>query len=183
MVGARVWTSSQELLPRYIEQDRGHQASSQSGLGVGLQAFPSSKEFRRLGLRAHVRVPVFLSCSLLRGFPQSCLPHAARRVAAHRKATQGLGKWALCCWSSLPVQFTVPNTFTPCDSGPFSQAPMSLLDPRRFGELVLTHCSLSWAGQRAPIYPLYTAMPLAKLPRRSRTSCFIPGELWGSEET
>ena len=30
--------------------------------------------------------------------------------------------------------------------------------------------------QRAPIYLLYTTMPLAKLPRRPRTSCFVPGE-------
>ena len=45
--------------------------------------------------------------------------------------------------------------------------------------LVLSHCLLSWAGQLAHIYLLYTAMLLAKRPRRSRTSCFVPGEFWG----
>ena len=33
---------------------------------------------------------------------------------------------------------------------------MSLLNPRRFWELALSHCLLSWAGQRAPICLLYT---------------------------
>jgi len=52
--------SSQDLLPRYIEQDaeqgRGHQASSQSGLGVGCKLCSSSSELRGLGVCAHVRV-------------------------------------------------------------------------------------------------------------------------------
>jgi hypothetical protein len=65
---------------------------------------------------ASARKSIF-SRSLLQGFPQSCLPHAARRVAAHRSATQRLGKRALCHSSSLSIQFTVSNTFTSCDSG------------------------------------------------------------------
>jgi len=36
--------------------------------------------------------------------PQSFLPHAARRVAAHRRAIQGLGKRELCALS-LPLTF------------------------------------------------------------------------------
>ena len=43
-------------------------------------------------------------------------------------------------------------TFTSCDSRPCSRASMSLLDPRRFRELMLPYCLLSWARQLAPIY-------------------------------
>ena len=96
-----------------------------------------------------------LPLSLLRGFPLSCLPHAARRFAAHRSAIRGLDKRALFHSSSLPIQFTVSDTFTSCDSGPFSSASMSLLGPRRLREPVLLCFFLSWAGQRAPVYLLF----------------------------
>jgi len=48
---------SQELLPKYIEHDakRGHQASSQSGRGVGCKLYSSSMELRGLSVRAQVR--------------------------------------------------------------------------------------------------------------------------------
>ena len=91
--------SSQESLPKYIEQDTKQGPSSQFAErpGSGLKACPSSMELRGLGVRAQVRVWAFLSLSffLLRGFPRSCLPHAARRVAAHRGAVHGLGKRTL----------------------------------------------------------------------------------------
>jgi hypothetical protein len=64
-------------------------------------------------------ISISLSFSVAR-VPQSCLPHAARRGAAHRSATQGLGKRALCLSSSLSIQFTVSKTFTSCDSRPCS---------------------------------------------------------------
>ena len=38
---------------------------------------------------------------------------------------------------------------------PFSHATMSLLNPRRFRELVLSYRLLSWAKQRAPICLMY----------------------------
>jgi len=69
----------------------------------------------------------------------------ARRVAAHRSAIQGLGKRALCLSSSFSIQFTVPNTFKSCDSRPCSEAYMSLLVPRKSGELMPTHFLRSWA--------------------------------------
>ena len=50
---------SQELLPKYIEQEAKQGPSSQSAerTGSGLQACPNSKELRGLGVRAQVRVP------------------------------------------------------------------------------------------------------------------------------
>ena len=63
---------------------------------------------------AGARISISLSFSVAR-VPQSCLPHAA-----HRSATQGLGKRALCLSSSLSIQFTVSKTFTSCDSRPCS---------------------------------------------------------------
>ena len=88
---------------------------------------------------AGARIRVF-SRSLLRGIPQSCLPHAARRVPAHRSEMHGLGKRALCQSSSLKIQYAVSKTFTSCDKGLCPLVPMSLLDPRRLGELVLLYC-------------------------------------------
>jgi hypothetical protein len=102
---------------------------------------------------AGARIGIPLSFSVARAF---CLPHAARRVAAHRSAMQGLGKWALCHSSPPPIQFTLSNTFTLCDLGPCSQTSMSLLSPWRLEELGLLYCLLSRVGQRAPIYLLYT---------------------------
>ena len=77
---------SQELLPKYIEQGIMQGPSNQFAerAGSGLQACSSSKELLGLSVRAQVRVLAFPSRSLLRGFAQSCLPHAARRVAAHQ---------------------------------------------------------------------------------------------------
>ena len=46
-------------------------------------------------------------------------------------------------------------TYAPYDPGPYSQASMSLLDPRRFKELMLAFFLLSWMGQRVSIYLLY----------------------------
>ena len=86
---------------------RGHQAASYSGLGVRSRLCSRRKEPRELGIRAHVRVYVFLPRSLLRGFPQSCLPHAARRGAAHRSAIQGLSELALSPPSTSP--FSLPH--------------------------------------------------------------------------
>ena len=64
--------------PEYMEQapSTGHEASPQSGLGVGCKLYSSSKKdwayVRRRGTRA------LLFYSLLWGFPRSCLPHVAR---------------------------------------------------------------------------------------------------------
>ena len=60
-------------------------------------------------------------------------------------------------FTHLHSPFSSPflNTFTPCDSRLCSLASTLLLSPRRFGELMLPYCLLSWAGQRAPIYLLY----------------------------
>ena len=102
---------------------------------------------------AGARIRISLSRSLLLCFPQSWLPYVARRGASHRSAMQGPGKRALCHSSSIPIQFTVSNTFTSCDSRPCSKAPMSLLDPRRGRELVLPYCLLSWARQKALSVP------------------------------
>ena len=66
----------------------------------------AAKELRGLNVRAQVRVYGLFSRSLLRGLPQSYLPRAGRRVAAHRSAIQGLGRRALCHLSSLPIQFS-----------------------------------------------------------------------------
>ena len=82
-----------------------------------------------LGVRAQVRVYAFSSRSLLRGFPQSCLPHEVRRGAAHRYAMQGLGKRALCL------------------------ASMSPLNSRRLVEFMLP-CCLRPAHPRSPMPPL-----------------------------
>ena len=46
------------------------------------------------------------------------------------------------------------STYPACGSRPCSQAPMSFLVPRRYGELMLALCLLGWAGERAPIYLL-----------------------------
>ena len=115
---------------RYIEQDAKQGPPSQfvERAGGGLQACPSSKELRGLSARAQVRViSIYIfPRSLLRGFPQSWFPRAARRGAAHRSATQGPGNRALCHSSSLSINLTVlSNTFTSCDLRPFSWAPIS----------------------------------------------------------
>ena len=52
---------------------------------------------------AGARKTIPLSHSMLRGFPQSCLPQAMRRVAAHRSAISGPGKRVLCQPSPLPI--------------------------------------------------------------------------------
>ena len=91
-----------------------------------------------------------------------------RRVATHDchrgsiaffcgDLTVGLTKRALCLPSPLSFQFTVSKTFRSCDSRPFSQAPMSLLDHRGFRGPILAHCLLRWAEQCSPIYLMYTA--------------------------
>ena len=47
---------------------------------------------------------------------------------------------------------------------------------RRAGATVLY---AKMGGATGPYLPLVNDMPLAKLPRRPRTSCFVPGEFWG----
>ena len=72
---------------------RGHEASPQSGLGVGCKRCSSSKKLRGLSVRAQARrISISLSFSVAFFFPRSCLPRAARRGAARGSAIQGLGK-------------------------------------------------------------------------------------------
>ena len=66
--------------PGYMEQapSRSHEASLQSGLGVGCKLYSSSKNLYGLSLRAQARgISISLSFSVL-GFPRSCLPRVAR---------------------------------------------------------------------------------------------------------
>ena len=133
--------ASQELLPKYKEQDAKQGPSSQFAerAGSGLQSCTSSKELRGLGVRAQVRVWTFFSRSLLRGLPQSRLPRAAASRTASKCNTGSRYVGALPLTSTphqLLIQFTVSNTFTSCDSRPCPQASMSLLNPRRVRELV-----------------------------------------------
>jgi len=99
-------------------QSRGHEASSQSGLGVGCR-LSRSKKLRGLIARAHVRKCAYKHFSLVLCCG-GCLPHAARRDAAHRSEISGHDKRTLCHPSPIPIQFTVSNTFTPRDSRPCS---------------------------------------------------------------
>ena len=67
--------------PGNMEQapSRGHEASPQSGLGVGCKRCSSSKKLRGLGVRAQARrIGTSLSHSMLRFFSRSCLPRVAR---------------------------------------------------------------------------------------------------------
>ena len=136
------------MIPRIQRAGRQAVPSSQFAERAGSGPAPAAKSCMGWVYVRRCAYTLLSSRSLLRGFPQSCLPHAARRAAAHRSAIQGPGKRALCHSSSLSIQVTVPKTFTLCDSGPCSGAPMSLMDSRRCGELVLTYCVLRWTGQR-----------------------------------
>ena len=104
-------------------QSRGHRGQFAERAGGGLQACSSSKKLRGLIARAHVRRCAYKHFSLVLCC-EGCLYPASltQRDEAQRIEVQyqGHDKRALCHPSSIPIQFTVSNTFTPRDSRPCS---------------------------------------------------------------
>ena len=79
--------------PGNMEQasSRGHEASPQSGLGVGCKRCSSSIKLRGLSVRAQARrisISLSFSVAFFSFFSRSCLPRAARRGAARGSAIQ-----------------------------------------------------------------------------------------------
>ena len=71
--------------PGYMDQDprRGHEASPQSGLGVGCELYSSSKNLRGLSVRAHERhKSISLSFSVAGVFSFLSPPRSAMRRGA-----------------------------------------------------------------------------------------------------
>ena len=74
---------------------RDHEASPQSGLGLGCELHPSSKKRHGLGVQAQarrIRAYAYPPYYLFWEFPRSCLPRVERRGAALGSAIQGPGK-------------------------------------------------------------------------------------------